>query len=258
MAETIVETEEKVKKKRGRKPSGKRKGYFYEQEEEAFVKYLKTTDIEEKNRIFDTILRPAFTKMTESIIRRYNLYPPDEMFEETFDDTMSFLITKIENFNPESGYKAYSYCGTIIKNYLIYKINQFVKNQKRNTSYDAYDTEELSDLTDTLRYSYDGETNNIAFLGELMKKTAADIEEIVNEPVKNKLNENQIKVGKALVEILNNWEELFAQMGSNKFNKSSILLFLKETTLLNTKEIRDAMKQYRSMYYIIKDTMINE
>ena len=258
MAETIVETEEKIKKKRGRKPSGKRKGYFYEQEEEAFVKYLKTTDIEEKNRIFDTILRPAFTKMTESIIRRYNLYPPDEMFEETFDDTMSFLITKIENFNPESGYKAYSYCGTIIKNYLIYKINQFVKNQKRNTSYDAYDTEELSDLTDTLRYSYDGETNNIAFLGELMKKTAADIEEIVNEPVKNKLNENQIKVGKALVEILNNWEELFAQMGSNKFNKSSILLFLKETTLLNTKEIRDAMKQYRSMYYIIKDTMINE
>ena len=258
MAETIVETEEKIKKKRGRKPSGKRKGYFYEQEEEAFVKYLKTTDIEEKNRIFDTILRPAFTKMTESIIRRYNLSPPDEMFEETFDDTMSFLITKIENFNPESGYKAYSYCGTIIKNYLIYKINQFVKNQKRNTSYDAYDTEELSDLTDTLRYSYDGETNNIAFLGELMKKTAADIEEIVNEPVKNKLNENQIKVGKALVEILNNWEELFAQMGSNKFNKSSILLFLKETTLLNTKEIRDAMKQYRSMYYIIKDTMINE
>lgn len=258
MAETIVETKEKVKKKRGRKPSGKRKGYFYEQEEEAFVNYLKATDIEEKNRIFDTVLKPAFTKMTESIIRRYNLYPPDEMFEETFDDTMSFLITKIENFNPESGYKAYSYCGTIIKNYLIYKINQFVKNQKRNTSYDAYDTDELSDLTDTLRYSYDGESSNIAFLGELMKKTATDIEIIVNDPVKNKLNENQIKVGKALVEILNNWEELFAQMGSNKFNKSSILLFLKETTLLNTKEIRDAMKQYRSMYYVIKEAMINE
>ena len=258
MAETIVETKEKVKKKRGRKPSGKRKGYFYEQEEEAFVNYLKATDIEEKNRIFDTVLKPAFTKMTESIIRRYNLYPPDEMFEETFDDTMSFLITKIENFNPESGYKAYSYCGTIIKNYLIYKINQFVKNQKRNTSYDAYDTDELSDLTDTLRYSYDGESSNIAFLGELMKKTATDIEIIVNDPVKNKLNENQIKVGKALVEILNNWEELFAQMGSNKFNKSSILLFLKETTLLSTKEIRDAMKQYRSMYYVIKEAMINE
>lgn len=75
--------------------------------------------------------------MIESIIRRYNLYPPDENFQETFDDTISFLMTKIENFNVDSGYKAYSYCGTICKNYLIYKINQFNKNQKRNERYDV-------------------------------------------------------------------------------------------------------------------------
>jgi len=244
--------------KRGRKPSGKRKGYFYEEEEKAFVDYLNATDKEVKDLIFNSKLLPAFTKMTESIIRRYNLYPPDEEFKETFDDTMSFLITKIENFNPESGYKAYSYCGTIIKNYLIYKINQFAKNQKRNTSYDAYNTEELTNITDTLKYSYDGNSNNITFLGELMKKTAFDIKEMVDDPVKNKLNENQIKVGKALIEILTNWEELFARMGSDKFNKSSILLFLKETTLLSTKEIRDSMKNYKSLYYLLKKTMLEE
>lgn len=258
MSETETQVEEKVKKKRGRKPSGKRKGYFYEQEEQAFVDYLKSTDDEEKNKIFNTILRPAFTKMTESIIRRYNLYPPDENFDETFDDTMSFLITKIENFNPDSGYKAYSYCGTIIKNYLIYKINQFAKNQKRSSSYDSYDTDELTNITDTLKYSYDNSSNNISFLSELMKKTASEIKEVVDEPLKNKLSENQIKVGKALVEILNNWEELFAQMGSNKFNKSSILLFLKETTLLSTKEIRDSMKGFKNQYYEVKRMMINE
>lgn len=244
--------------KRGRKPSGKRKGYFYEEEEEAFVNYLSAATKEEKENIFNKKLLPAFTKMTESIIRRYNLYPPDEEFQETFDDTISFLITKIENFNPESGYKAYSYCGTIIKNYLIYKINQYAKNQKRNTSYDAYNTDEMSDITDTLRYSYDSSSTNIAFLNELMAKTAKDIENTISEPVKNKLNENQIKVGKALIELLTNWEELFAQMGSNKFNKSSILLFLKETTLLSTKEIRDSMKNFRSMYFLLKKEMLEE
>ena len=244
--------------KRGRKPSGKRKGYFYEEEEEAFVNYLNAPTKEEKDEIFNKKLLPAFTKMTESIIRRYNLYPPDESFQDTFDDTMSFLMTKIENFNPESGYKAYSYCGTIIKNYLIYKINQFAKNQKRNSSYDAYNTEELTDITDTLRYSYDDSSSRISFLTELMRKTANDILETINDPIKNRLNENQIKVGKALVELLTNWDELFAQMGSDKFNKSSILLFLKETTLLSTKEIRDSMKQYRSMYYVLKKQMIDE
>jgi hypothetical protein len=258
MSEIIETLEEKPKKKRGRKPSGKRKGYFYEDEEKAFVDYLNASTKEAKDLIFNTKLLPAFTKMTESIIRRYNLYPPDEEFQETFDDTMSFLITKIENFNPESGYKAYSYCGTIIKNYLIYKINQFAKNQKRNTSYDSYNTEELSDITDTLRYSYENGSNNIKFLGDLMKRTAKDINEMVDDPVKNKLNENQIKVGKALIEILTNWEELFARMGSDKFNKSSILLFLKEMTLLSTKEIRDSMKNYKSLYYLLKKEMIDE
>ena len=47
--------------------------------------------------------------MIESIIRRYNLYPPDEIFQETFDDTLSFLLTKIEHYKPDSGFKAYSY-----------------------------------------------------------------------------------------------------------------------------------------------------
>lgn len=123
--------------KRGRKPLNKRKGYFYEEQEQAVKDYLNADDKEEKDKIFNKWLKPAFTKMIESIIRRYNLYPPDENFQETFDDTISFLMTKIENFNVDSCYKAYSYCGTICKNYLIYKINQFNKNQKRNERYDV-------------------------------------------------------------------------------------------------------------------------
>ncbi len=245
--------------KRGRKPGKVRKGYWYEEQEEAFAMYLTAETKEEKEKIFNEKLLGPFTKMTESIIRRYNLYPPDESFQETFDDTMSFLMTKIENFNPESGYKSYSYCGTIIKNYLIYKINQFAKNQKRNTSYDSYNSEEMNTLTDTMRYSYDGgNQNNITFLTELMKKTANDINETIEDPVGNKLNENQIKVGKALVELLTNWDELFAQMGSDKFNKSSILFYLKEQTLLTTKDIRDSMKNFKSMYYVLKKQMIAE
>ena len=60
--------------KRGRKPGKNRKGYWYEEQEENFKQYLKCENKEEKERIFNTVLRPAFTKMAESIIRRYNLY----------------------------------------------------------------------------------------------------------------------------------------------------------------------------------------
>ena len=57
---------------------------------------------------------------------------------------------------------------------------------------------------------------------------------------------------------MTNWDDIFAQMGSNKFNKSSILLFLKETTNLDTKGIRDSLKVYKKRYYEVKFELINE
>ena len=85
--------------KRGRKPK-ERKGYFYEKEENAIVQYINEKNVEEKNRIFNTILYPALTKMIESIIRRYKLFVPDEDCEQNFNDTISYLLTKIYHFKP--------------------------------------------------------------------------------------------------------------------------------------------------------------
>ena len=258
MDENSITMEEKPKKKRGRKPSKERKGYFYEKEEDAVVQYISTDSAEIKNEIYNSVLKPAFTKMIEAIIRRYNLYPPDEEFQETFDDTMSFLMTKLSCFNPETNYKAYSYCGTICKNYLIYKINQFSKSQKRNSSYDNA-THEVQDLlSNSIRYSYATDENNKTFINELTGSTVENIRKIIEEKDRLKLSENEERVGRALIQLMTNWDELFAHMGSNKFNKSSILLYLKETTMLNTKEIRDALKIYKKKYYDIKHELINE
>ena len=258
MSEICV-TEEKVKKKRGRKPNPNKKNYYFgTEEEQAVVDYLSTDNIIERNRIFESKLKTPFTKMIESIIRRYNLYPPDENFDETFDDTISFLMTKLSCFDPTTNYKAYSYCGTICKNYLIYKINQFSKNQKRNVSYDNPFDSIQNDISDSLTYSYDETDPKKTFLTELTGNTVKNIEKILADKDRIKLTDNEIKVGMALVNLMRNWNDLFAQMGSNKFNKSSILLFLKETTMLNTKEIRDALKIYKKKYYDIKLKLINE
>ncbi len=83
--------------KRGRKPKEK-KGYFYETEEQAIIQYIAETNTLKREQIFNQILYPALTKMIESIIRRYKLYVPDEEFDQTFNDTISYLMTKIGNF----------------------------------------------------------------------------------------------------------------------------------------------------------------
>lgn len=236
------------------KKKKEKSGYFYEAEEGAVVDYLNEQDETVKNRIFKTKLLPAFTKMIESIIRRYKLYLPDEEFIETFDDTISFLMTKINMFKPESGYKAYSYCGTVCKNYLIWRINQFNKHQMRNASYDDIQFE----LTNNSKYAYDQHTSKITYLTKLIESMSEEVDVILQSKDSLKLNANEIKIGNALKTLLNNWEDLFARMGSNKFNKSSILLFLQESTLLNTNEIRSAMKKYKAVYTKVKEKMIEE
>lgn len=232
----------------GRKKKENQKGYFYEKEETAVINYLIEEDSNRRNKIFQEELLPAFTKMIESIIRRYKLYLPDEMFDETFNDTISFLMTKINYFNPNSGFKAYSYCGTVCKNYLIWKINQHNKFRDRNASYDEIKNEIINDI----KYSSDKHSSQISTLTEIIDGVKNNISNMLENHESLKLTPNEIRVGKALISIMNEWDELFARMGSNKFNKSSILLYLQETTLLNTKEIRDAMKKYKLIYQDIK------
>ena len=235
--------------KRGRKPKNERKGYFYEEQEEAVKRYLEA-DVDERNEIFNTVLKPAFTKMIESIIRRYKLYVPEEEFEETFNDTLSFLSSKMANFDPSKHHKAYSYYGTICKNYLIYKINQFKKKIERNEPYD--DTYER--FQNDINYS-EIEPNEKTLAEELVEKIVTKIKDMVYDDSLN-LSDGEKKVGLALCELFENWEDILCSNGSNKLQKSSVLYFLREETLMTTKELRDNMSVFKKEYYLLKDLMI--
>lgn len=232
--------------KRGRKPKEK-KGYFYETEEEAIVSYINETDTAKKNKIFNDILFPAFTKMIESIIRRYKLFVPDEEFEQNFNDTISYLLTKINHFNPESGHKAYSYCGTVCRNYLMYKCTQYYKKKLRNSSYDDV-YEEISN--DEKFTTDDDEYASVA--EKLIVKISDEIEDMIEKKEENGLTDNEVTVGKSLITLLRHWEEVLPNDGSNKLQKSSVLYFLREDTMMSTKEIRENMKRYKSAYNVLK------
>lgn len=303
--------------KRGRKPK-ERKGYFYEKEEQAIVDYINSTNEEERNRIFNTILQPALTKMIESIIRRYKLFVPDEEFPQTFKDTISYLFTKISNFKPEmyvyeevSGftpehpvditevgfnelkktlnenspkyvrvfhdgldqwgypeydpfykiyqlelkhYKAYSYCGTVCKNYLIFKNMQCAKNRQRNLPYD----EMLDDFSNNPKYTTQEDESHYQMVEKLIKEMSNEIRSMMDNRDENALTDDEMKVGTALTELLDHWEEVLNVDGSNKLQKSSVLYFLREETMMTTKQVRDNMKSFKKAYYILKKSLIEE
>lgn len=246
-------TDEKVvvKKKRGRKPSSTKKGgYFGDEEEDAFKKYLLSTSEQEKNEIFREKLYPILYKMVEAISRRYGLFTPSESFEDTFADTLSFLMTKVNNFDPTKGFKAYSYCGTICKRYLLLKRTQDMKRRDNTLSYDSF----FSGKREDDRINNDN--HEISFYGELINKTIEQIQDMIDPNGNYGLTDNEISVGYALLEILLNWEDIFVRIESKKFNKTSVYYFIKEYTMLSTKDIRDAMKRYKNLYLFTKKTLI--
>ena len=215
--------------------------YFGEDQEKAVVNYLESTDEAEKNKIFNEYLREPLIIMVESIIRRYKLYRKDMEFEEIHTDTMSFLITKINKFDHTKNTKAYSYFGTICKNYLMGAIQKDTKEQNRQVSYDDIS----SDFEDDPKLSFVIDEHIVDYASVIVKLTV-DLENFV-ENEKN-LSDNERKLGYALLEIFGNFDKIFQVGDGNKFNKNLILLSLREMTSLSTKEIRVSLKRYKKLY----------
>ncbi len=237
--------------KRGRKPSVNNKNYFTEREEQAIIDFLSSDDPDFKNKIFMDILYPAFNTMIESIIRRYKLFVPDEAYEDTFCDTFSFLYTKLDKFKPGQ-FKAYSYYGTICKNYLMGRIQNFNKFQERNPLHST-----VPGGFNNLKYSdYEGDKDFIA--PEIINKLTKSINKMLLEKDDIPLRENEVKLGQALVNLFENWDFILTTNGSPKLNKSAILFFLKESTGLDAKGIRDNIKKFKIDFLITKSDVIEE
>jgi len=225
------------------------KMYFGEEQEQAVVRFLESENEDEKNKIFNEYLREPLKIMVESIIRRYKLYRKDYNFEQIHTDTLSFLMTKISKFDTTKNYKAYSYFGTICKNYLMGTIQKDQKLMNRSVSYEDISSR-IEDRAD-LSYVIDEE---IIDYKDVVNKLTVELENFIEEET---LNENEQKLGYALVEVFTNFEKIFQVGEGNKFNKNLILLSLREMTSLSTKEIRVAMKKFKKLYEVLKLDFIN-
>jgi hypothetical protein len=235
------------KKKRGRKPTTN--NYFAEREEMAVRMFLTATTFNEKNEIYNDYLRAPLDKMIESIIRRYKLYRKDMDFREIHHDTHSFLITKVDKFKPSKGKKAYSYFGTICKNYLMGMIIKDQKEQNRKISYEDI-TSKLENRPDMIYYIENEKIEPAEVISEFVKE--------LNEFVENNsLNSNELKLGYALAELFENYNEIFIGTDNNKFNKNIILLSLREMTNMSTKEIRTSMRKFKKLYYDLTTRLNN-
>jgi hypothetical protein len=257
MLENNIQDETSFKKGRGRPKKDKRggaTGNYFASVEANIMNYLNCTDESEKDKIFNEHMYGPLYYMTQTIYMRYyhNKFVIDESIEDIINDTISFIMTKMEKFNPNRGFKAYSYIQTVIKHYIGSKFVEYTKLQNRYTPLKTVygELQNREGDTDLLP---DTEPSIAALL---IKNTIKDMEEALQDPSLYELNEKDINVGKCLINILNNWEETL-NMGSHKLIKNSIFFQISESTFLDIKNIRLSMKKFKKLYKDGKNNLLN-
>ena len=170
-------------------------------------------------------------------------------FIEISYDTHSFLMTKVDKFKPDKNKKAYSYFGTICKNYLMGQIIKDQKETNRKISYEDISTtiEQRPDMI----YRID---EDIIESDLVINQYLKELREFIEIET---LNDNEKKLGYALVDLFDNYETIFSGADNNKFNKNVILLSLREMTNLSTKEIRSSIKRFKKLYLVIQFKLKN-
>jgi len=248
-------------------PRKRKKPYFGEREEQAVVDYINTNSSEIRHKIYVEVLRSPFQKMIQSILRKYPIHIGNYDIEEVEANALSHLIEQMVKFNPDkilpngNKAKAFSYCQTIVRNYYKDHSKKSYTEKKINLCYDDF-TEEVHQNTD---YIYEMSFNEQSDVEKLVEITINKIKDKINGD--ETLKENEINVGDAIVNILENWHKLFLEDSpdgkydkkiSNQYQKNKILLFLKEQTNLTTKEIRVSMKPFKEIYMFEKYRFYND
>ena len=121
---------------------------------------------------------------------------------------------------------------------------QIIKDQKEQNRKISYEdiTTKLESRSDMIYYLEYEKVTAEQIIKEFLKELEVFIEE-------SNLNNNELKLGYALLELFENYEEIFIGTDNNKFNKNIILLSLREMTNMSTKEIRTSMKKFKNLYF---------
>src|SRR6056300_1583071 len=220
-----------VKKKKGVQ-------YFTQETEDAIVLYNNTDDPEVRSDIYRDKIHYAFFKLTENIIHTFKFYYTEvDDIEHLQHEVITFLLSKLDMFDPTRGAKAYSYFGTIAKRYLILS-NQ--KNYKKRI-----DKAPVSVLEEDENHSYVIDGDNVhdrlsLFLDEYVEYVTENIYTLFPKG-------NDAQIADAILEIFRKREDI------DVFNKKALYIYIREMVDVKTPKIT---KIANRLYDIFKDSYI--
>lgn len=220
------------------------KNYFTKETEQAIVLYNNTLDLAEKSEIYRIHLQYPFFKLTENLIHTFKFYHTEvENLEDLQHEVIIFLLSKIHRFDPDLGFKAYSFFGTIAKRYLIVKNKQNYKKKIKSIPVDGLnENENHSYLIDD---DYDSKEAHVTerlslFIDEYIKYCTDNIYTLFPKS-------DEAQIADAVLELFRKRDVI------EIFNKKALYIYIREQIDVKTPKLTkvvDTLKNIFSRNYI--------
>lgn len=239
---TIAATKKrKFTKVRRRKNSDPNKLYFSNDTQIAIESFQKSSAKEEKDKLYNEQIFPAFEKLAENLINIHKFTGLHESYDELRHDCVTFLYETIMKFDPERGTKAFSYFNVVAKNWLIIKTKQKNIKIKRNVS---LSNETLTSAEQRLVEDYHVvESQDVIYekinMGNYILETLYQVRDLSK-------TENELMCVNSIITIFENVDEI------DLLNKSAIFTYIKEITGLTSKQLTTAMQGIKKNWAKVK------
>ena len=233
-------------KKRGRKPSpNSPKSYFGEREEIAIKEFLATTTaIDRKNYLYGKVIEPALRELVKGVLRMpkfqkiIGLQTMGLNKEQLEEDAYYQVVENMHKFKPATigkdgqPAKAFSYYGTIIKNYIL----ALKKNADKNIN-------EYGGILDIDQFSEQipESINKTDVFEDLKRQILQNLETVIE--TNKKFNKNDLAVGNTLRYMLSNWHKIDFQ------SKNEFMRMLCHYTHLKPQVVARSLKKLKILAY---------
>ena len=219
------------------------KNYFTHDTELAIVRYNNEPNPEIRSNIYRDEIHYPFFKLTENIIHTFKFYYTEvDNIEHLQHEIITFLLTKMHLFNPERGAKAYSYFGTIVKNWLIiYNNKNYAKRVQSAPVDDLY-----KDETYSVNIEDERVTDNLSYFLDQYIEYVEDNFDVFFPKGKD------AQIADAILELFRKRENI------EIFNKKALYIYIREIMAANGLEVKTPKitKIANKLYGLFKNNYI--
>jgi len=233
MQKKEIYVNERDVQKKGRR----RREYFGPDVEEAIACYVKSKSKSKRDRIFIEQIKEPFEELIQNIILTYEFQNLESDWTLLQQEILSHLYYNIDKFNPEKG-RAFSYFGTVTKNYLIQR--SIRQSFERTTSvpldnpHRSWNSEtEIQSIFVDDSFLRNQEIDE--FIGILIDELGKEYDRI------EKRNELK-KTLESIIYFLENRDK------QDIYNKKNLYVLLKGRTQLSTRQLTKCLKSIRKIY----------